>query len=57
MAKKMLDKYIKVYHYTKYAIFIANPPLVYLALVREGNPLLNMRLLDAKCRVDNFAVA
>ena len=33
LAKKLLDKYIKVYQYTKYAIFIANPPLLYLALI------------------------
>jgi len=55
--KKALDKHIKVYHHTKYAIFIVYPPYLYLALGLMVNLLLTPWLLKAECRVGNFTAA
>ena len=52
-SKKTLDKHIKVYQYTKYAIFIVYPPYLYLVLGLMVNLLLMSRLLKAECRVEN----
>ena len=57
LQKKALDKHIKVYHYTKYAIFIVYPPYLYLALGLMVNLLLTPWLLKAECRVGNFTAA